>query len=214
MNDSDRLQEVLLLLNMHYASFTGVKPFADKYGHPHPTDTRGWSQILVSALTGVPGISRKKGADLDDGSDVKAANTWGAIDTPRFNGCLKAGTKAEYSDSIASLNDMPSLYLVLWDNQATAGGIERFRIWVVKPQTVPLFRAMCENWYSKRRNGEIKSNNFQLHPPRNQDSNVIRNTCGNLVYPLLFCAVRTGQAFQSIHYDPSTLVSGACTLPS
>jgi len=78
-------------------------------------DTRGWSQVLASILSGIKGLERKKGADLDDGSDVKGANTWKAIDTPRFNGVIKAGTKAATSDKLESLDDMPCLYLVLWD---------------------------------------------------------------------------------------------------
>ena len=45
---------------------------------------------------------------------------------------------------------------------------------------------MVDKWYKQREEGIIKSNNFQLHPPRNKDSNVIRNKCGNLVYPLIF----------------------------
>jgi len=91
---SDNLEEVVKLLDIQYKSFVDVKDYADKYGHPHPCDTRSWSQIIISSLTGIKGIERKKGSDLDDGSDVKGANTWGAIDTPRFNGCLKAGTKS------------------------------------------------------------------------------------------------------------------------
>lgn len=73
-------------------------------------DTRGWSQIVVSVLTGINGIERKKGADLEDGSDVKGANTWEAIDTPRFNGVIKSGTHANYSDSMAYLDNTPFLF--------------------------------------------------------------------------------------------------------
>jgi hypothetical protein len=87
------VHDALELLDLHYESFKGILPCAEKYGHPHPTDTRGWSQIIVSALTGILGLKRKKGNDLEDGSDVKAASTWAAIDTPRFNGVIKAGTK-------------------------------------------------------------------------------------------------------------------------
>ena len=64
-----------------------------------PVDLRGWSQIIVSVLTGIKGIARKKGADLEDGSDVKAANTWEAIDTPRFNGVIKAGTCCAFREA-------------------------------------------------------------------------------------------------------------------
>jgi len=141
-------------------------------------DTRGWSQIIVSTLIGVKGLARQKGADLADGSDVKGANTWKAIDTPRFNGVIKAGTKADVSDKLDSLDGMPHLYLVLWDE--TVRSTARCRIWVVRTQRDKLFRGMCASWYVKRASGEIRSNNFQLHPPRGRDTNIIRNTCGNL----------------------------------
>jgi hypothetical protein len=95
--------------------FEGVLRYAEKYGHPHPTDTRGWSQILVSALTGIMGLKQKKGTDLEDGSDVKGANTWAAIHTPRFNGVLKAGMKGVSAGTLASLDSMPS-FLCLWDH--------------------------------------------------------------------------------------------------
>ena len=61
--------EVLRLLDIHYKSFSDIKDIADKYCHPHPCDTRAWSQIIVSSLTKLKGIERKKGADLEDGSD-------------------------------------------------------------------------------------------------------------------------------------------------
>src|SRR3990167_1959537 len=94
------VSNALALLDLHFDSFYAAEPFAQRTGHPVPVDTRGWSQILVSTLTSTKGLERKKGADLDDGSDVKGANTWSAIDTPRFNGVIKAGTKATTSGSI------------------------------------------------------------------------------------------------------------------
>jgi hypothetical protein len=100
-----------------------------------------------------------------------------AIDTPRFNGVIKAGTKASTSDKIDSLDDMPHLYFVLWDE--TARQTARCRIWVVQPQTDQLFRAMCQQWYQNRLDGKIASINFQLHPPLGKDTNYLRNTCGN-----------------------------------
>ena len=98
-----RVRKTIKLLDMHYDAFFSIAAVAKKTGHPVPTDTRGWSQIIVSVLTGIDGIQQKKGADLEDGSDVKGANTWEAIDTPRFNGVVKAGTLAEHSDSMAFL---------------------------------------------------------------------------------------------------------------
>jgi MamI-like restriction endonuclease len=202
-------RDALELLDLHYAGFKGVLPYAEKYGHPHPTDTRGWSQIIVSALTGILGLKRKKGSDLEDGSDVKAANTWGAIDTPRFNGVLKSGTKGATAGTMASLDKTPHLFFVLWDHEPETKE-ERCRVWVVQTQNDPVFRKMARTWYKKRRSGEIISNNFQLHPPRNKNSNVFRNTCGNLEYPLLFEARRRATGFESTFYKATVLASGLC----
>ena len=108
---TDPLQRTLELLDLHHDSFYAAVDLAKMTGHPVPCDTRGWSQMLVSVLTGLRGRGRKKGTDLVDGSDVKAANTWEAIDTPRFNGVIKAGTKAETSGKLESLNKIPYLFL-------------------------------------------------------------------------------------------------------
>jgi MamI restriction endonuclease len=210
MTDSNMVVRVLELLDLHYDTFHAVAPYARETGHPVPTDTRGWSQIIVSVLTETEGLKRKKGADLDDGSDVKGANTWEAIDTPRFNGVIKSGTRAEVSGTIASLDRMPFLYLVLWDD--TKRGTARCRIWVVRPQHDTLFREMCAAWYEKRAIGEIKSDNFQLHPPRGLDTSTIRNTCGNLAYPLYFCAERSIDGrYEVVSFEPAVRDYGTCT---
>ena len=207
-------EEALLLLDAHFESFYHAVPFARKTGHPVPSDTRGWSQILASVLTGIDGLERKKGADLSDGSDVKAANTWEAIDTPRFNGVLKAGRKVNDINSISSLDDMPNLYLVLWDT--TLRKTARCRIWVVNCRKDKVFRKMCIDWYAKRESGEIVSSNFQLHPPRGKDSDVIRNTCGNLVYPLYFHAERklsgSNNKYVQVEYNSSAPNLGRCKI--
>jgi hypothetical protein len=206
----ENIQEVLTLLDIHYKSILDVKPYAEKYGQPHPCDTRSWSQIIISALTGLKGIKRKKGADLKDGSDVKGANTWQAIDTPRFNGCIKAGTKSSVSGKMASLDKMPNLFFVLWDCEPTSNK-ERCRVWVVSPRTDKVFRKAAALWYRKFANGEIKRpGNFQLHPPRNKNSNVIRNECGNLDYPLFFMALREAAGFVVAHYAPEAKEHGQC----
>jgi len=57
----------------------------EKTKHPIPMDTRAWSQILVSTLNGRRGRSTKERADLADGSDVKAANFWTAIDNAKIS---------------------------------------------------------------------------------------------------------------------------------
>lgn len=209
MTNKNPTARALALLDLHYDSFYAVEPYATETGHPVPMDTRGWSQIIVSALSGVKGLERKKGSDLDDGSDVKGANTWKAIDTPRFNGVIKAGTKSNASDKIDSLNEMPHLYMVLWDE--TARNTARCRIWVVRTQKDKVFRAMCRLWYAKRASGEITSTNFQLHPPRGKDIDIIRNTCGNLSYPLYFSAEKAAKGkYKLLQFNPDVRVSGVC----
>lgn len=210
MSDSeDRAKKTLRLLEVHYEHFHSLVPIARETGHPVPMDTRGWSQVLVSVLTGLSGLARKKGADLADGSDVKAANTWEAIDTPRFNGVIKSGTKASSSDSLSSLDGMPHLFLVMWDQ--TGEKKARCRIWCVRPKHDPKFRKMCGDWYSARKKGKISSTNFQLHPPRGMDANIIRNTYGNLHYPLLFCAIRNSAKYELAAFSPNVMRSGLCT---
>jgi hypothetical protein len=204
-----KTDKVLKLLQIHYDAYIEIKPYADEYKHPHPTDTRGWSQIIVSALTGIKGYERKKGPDLEDGSDVKAANCWDAIDTPRFNSCIKAGTKSSVANSLSSLDEMPYLFFVLWDTSETTNQ-KRCRIWVVRTQHDPEFRKIAEKWYQQRRSGEISSDNFQLHPPRNLDNDMFTNNCGNLIYPLLFEARLENSRFILIQYNESALSSGLC----
>lgn len=205
------MKDVLDILKLHHEAFFMAKAYADKTAQPTPEDSRAWSQIIVSLLTGISGLGRKKGPDLIDGSDVKAANTWGAIDTPRFNGVIKAGTKSATSDKLESLDNMPYLFFVLWDNEPASGN-ERIRIWVVRTKKDRLFRQVCEQWYDLKVSGEIISNNFQLHPPRNKNENVFRNTCGNLNYPLLFNAIWNGNHYDVLSYNPDVLKNGECTL--
>lgn len=200
----------LEILEAHLQAFDAVVLFARKTDHPVPVDTRAWSQILVSVLTGIQGLKRQKGADLADGSDVKAASTWEAIDTPRFNGVIKAGTKSASSGKLASLDQMPYLFFVLWDHTPQSK-YPRCRVWCVRTQVDKVFRAMCSAWYDKCETGQIISNNFQLHPPRGLNSDVFRNTCGNLVYPLLFCAENHGHGYTPTAYNPQVLKTGQCT---
>lgn len=204
-----RVNETLKLLQIHYEAFAKIKPYADKYQHPHPTDTRGWSQIIVSSLTDIKGYSRKKGPDLEDGSDVKGANCWDAIDTPRFNNCIKAGTLSSTANTLESLDPMPFLFFVMWDTSETSKQ-KRCRIWVVRTQHDVEFRRIADKWYNLRASGEIKSDNFQLHPPRNLDNNIFRNNCGHLEYPLLFEARLENGKFILICCDESIMTSGEC----
>ena len=209
-NDSrKKVDEVLALLDRHHQAFYAVADIARETGHPVPMDTRGWSQIIVSVLTGITGLKNKKGADLIDGSDVKGANTWKAIDTPRFNGVIKAGTKAEHSGKLTSLDSVPYLFLVLWDVKSL--GEHRCRIWCVRPMVDGEFRAMCKRWYDDKDSGKVKSDNFQLQPPRGQNTNRIHNSWGDLLYPLLFCAEQKKDKFSLVTYDLDVLKSGLCT---
>jgi hypothetical protein len=206
------VQKALKLLDVHYFTFVAAKPYADETGHTVPCDTKSWSQVLVSVLTGLSGRARKKGSDLDDGSDVKAANTWSAIDTPRFNGAIPSGRTTAASrkpPDVSALDDTPYIFFVLWDEMGSER-LPRCRIWVVRPQHDPEFRRICSTWYTQRAQGIIKSDNFQLHPPRNQDHDVIRNSCGNLIYPLFFCAVRQTEHFELVTYNPDVLKNGMC----
>ena len=206
---TDPRRAVLEVLDLHHDAFWAAALHAKKTGHPVPSDTRGWSQILISVLTGVRGRDRGKGADLVDGSEVKGANTWEAIDTPRFNGVIKAGTKARAAGKLESLDETPYLFLVLWDHSPTTRR-PRCRVWCVRPQRDRAFRTMCKKWYDKREKGQIASDNFQLHPPRGRDSDEIRNECGNLMYPLLLCAERAKDGYKATQFHPEIMKTGEC----
>jgi hypothetical protein len=198
--------DVYKLLTEHREAFLKAKVFADNTGHMTPSDTKSWSQILASLLLNVRGIERKKGADLADGSDVKAANSWAAIDVPRFNGVVKAGriltsTKAE------DLKKMPNLIFVLWD-ETQVGKYDRCRVWVVRTAKDAVFRSVAEKWYK----GSKRSSNFQLHPPIGRDDNIVTNKCGNLSLPLLLDVRFINGNWTQKSYNPAVLQSGLCKL--
>ncbi len=202
------------LLNLHIQQFVQVAEIAKKTGHTVPSDTKSWSQILVTTLTGIQGLGRKKGADLIDGSDVKAANLWEAIDTPRFNGVLKTGRLSKTSrtpDDVTALDSVPYLFFVMWDSTPKENK-PRCRIWVVRPKDDPLFRKLATAWYKSRAGGDT-SNNFQLHPPRNVDHDRFVNGWGTLSYPLLFSAVydKNLSSYLVETFNPAALNSGACS---
>ena len=199
---------VLKFLNLHHNAKFQAEHFANSTGHPFPSDTRSWSQILISLVTGIRGVERKKGSDFEDGSDVKAANAWDAIDNPRFNGVIKAGTKSKTSGKVESLNSIPYLFFVLWDHNPE-NERERCRIWVVRPRSDRAFRKMCRDWYELR-NKKKRGSNFQLHPPIGENTNLFTNKCGNLLYPLLFCAELQRKGYQLTYYKPRILRTGKC----
>lgn len=213
MDFNKNLPLVIDCLNRHHNAFEDIHGLAVEYGQPTPEDSRAWSQLLISILTGIKGPGREKGPDLLDGSDVKAANTWGAIDTPRFNGVIKAGTKSTLSNNMTYLDSVPNLYMVLWD-YVEGTEVQRVRVWTVQCQVDPLFRDMCEKWYKLLLEGTIKSNNFQLHPPRNRNNNIIRNTCGNLSYPLIIEARWNDEikTYELESFNPDLIKEGYCSL--
>jgi hypothetical protein len=199
-------KDVFDMLEEHRRSFLKGKVFADKTGHTTPCDTKSWSQILASLLLNIRGIERKKGADLEDGSDVKAANSWDAIDIPRFNGVVKEGrvlTSAKAED----LEQMPNLIFVLWD-ETQVGKYDRCRVWVVRTSKDKTFRGVAEKWYK----GSKKSANFQLHPPIGRDDSIVTNRCGNLSLPLLFDIRFIEKKWVAHIYNPEVLRTGLCVI--
>lgn len=207
-----QLKLVIDVLNVHHLHFFEGQKFAEITDQPTPEDSRAWSQILISILTGIPGLARQKGPDLADGSDVKSANAWFSIDKVRFNGVIKAGTKSSLSGTMAYLDQMPHLFFVLWDVNPN-NNRERTRIWAVRPQDDRLFRKVAEEWYSQCASGLIGSNNFQLHPPVNRNDDVFTNRCGDLIYPLLFWVEWNGREYDILSYFPEVLDEGECEFP-
>lgn len=200
---------VLEILNTHIKAFDEGSKYAKLTGQRTPCDTANWSQILVSALLNIPGLKRKKGSDLSDGSDVKGANVWDAIDTPRFNGVIPAGRILTNYESSRII--YPKIFFVLWDSKKiNLKSMRRCRIWCVRPNNDINFKTITDKWYEQRNNGIIKSSNFQLHPPRNLDKNIFTNTCGNLTYPLVLEAIYLKKRFELTEYNIKNIHSGKC----
>lgn len=192
------------ILNCHIKSFYDADIYARQTGQRTPNDTANWSQIVASALTGTSGLKRKKGADLSDGSDVKGANVWNAIDTPRFNGVVPAGRVL--TDYTNSSKIYPKIFFVLWDYFSLKEmKNERCRIWCVRPKDDTKFLNVVDNWYKKE-----SSNNFQLHPPRNKDNNIFRNECGNLSYPLVLNAIAHNKSYSIEYINIDKINNGLC----
>jgi MamI-like restriction endonuclease len=202
----------LRLLAIHRRHFEEVVEHAQAAAQKVPSDTKTWSQIIVSTLVGKQGQRGTKSADIADGSDVKAANCWLAMDTPRFNGVVPSGRRSNKKRkpmNLSALDDIPFLFFVLWDETAKRNGWPRCRIWCVSTKTDKVFRRVVAEWYRLHEDDE-NAPNFQLHPPRFLDHNVFRNECGNLSYPLLLSAVWNGNEYELVEYSPTAL-TGACT---
>jgi len=214
MGQDENLSQVKSLLLEHRRSFLEAKKFADITGHTVPSDTKSWSQILASLLTGKKGLFRQKGSDLEDGSDVKAANAWDAIDKPRFNGVLPAGRIGNDVTDVSSLIKMPYLFFVMWDWIDSKNKVERCRVWVVRTNKDKNFKKVANKWYKLRKDGEIKSSNFQLHPPIHQESDVVTNECGNIELPLLFRADWSIDKMDYVKqtYNPQAMEIGECLI--
>lgn len=167
---------------------------------------RNVSIVNIEKIANACGIERKKGADLEDGSDVEAANSWDAIDVPRFNGVVKDG-RVLSSAKADDLKKMPNLIFVLWD-ETQVGKYDRCRVWVVRTSKDEVFQSVAEKWYK----GSKKSSNFQLHPPIGRDDNIVTNKCGNLSLPLLLDARFINGNWVQKSYNPRVLQSGLCKL--
>lgn len=203
------LYDALEILKVHHIHFFEAQKYTARTKQPTPEDSRAWSQILISALTGIPGRARQKGSDLSDGSDVKSANAWFSIDCVRFNGVIKAGTHSSLAGSMDYLDQVPYLFFVLWDNNPK-NNAERARVWVVRPQYDNFFREVAQKWYYELSTGNIRSNNFQLHPPVNRNCDTFTNSYGNLNYPLMLCAEWNGKGYIPKYYEPNVLRNGYC----
>ena len=208
MSETEHNNLILECLNTHKVAFDKSLKFSKLTGQPTPQDTAKWSQIFISILMNVKGLYQKKGPDLSDGSDVKGACVWHAIDTPRFNGVVPAGRIL--TDYKSSQNIYNKIYFVMWDYNLKKK--ERCRVWGVNIEIDNVFRNMVDKWYKQREDRIIKSSNFQLHPPRNKDENILRNKCGNLEYPLLFEAFIENESYKIKHKDLNLIKTSKCKI--
>lgn len=139
------------------------------------------AQQLVSILTGISGSGlRGRGDDLSDGSEIKAANTIQATDTPRWNHSLRT------DEQVRAHLAKPAVYYVLFDTVIRNDEAPfRCRVWRVLTATDAAYRALVENWSVQRTLGRY---NMQIQPPRWTTTN--RATCFGTVIelPLFFHA--------------------------
>lgn len=138
---------------------------------PSQIDTGYISQYLVSLITSIyGGLMRGKGTDLDDGSEIKAANFLDSLDkkgavAPRWN------LSSNNLKTMEAFLTFPAIYFVSMD--LNSEGNFRTRVWKLDPSKHVLFRKRYLEWMKKL--GKIKLEdpgrpgiNFQLFPPRNK----------------------------------------------
>ncbi|AKM82912.1 hypothetical protein A2422_02990 [Candidatus Woesebacteria bacterium RIFOXYC1_FULL_31_51] len=138
---------------------------------PSQIDTGYISQYLLSLITSIyGGLMRGKGTDLDDGSEIKAANFLDSLDkkgatAPRWN------LSSNNLKTMESFLSFPALYLVSMD--LNPAGKFRTRVWKLDPNKHILFRKRYLEWMEKL--GKVKLGdpgrpgiNFQLFPPHNK----------------------------------------------
>lgn len=142
------------------------------------------AQQLTSILTGIPGTGmRGRGDDLSDGSEVKAANTVQATDTPRWNHSLDRKPKRT---KINELLARPSVFYVLFDTKERDEDAPfRCRIWRVNPSTDKGYQKLVKNWAANRGKSTY---NMQIQPPRWSVSNEAACLGTHIELPLFFHA--------------------------
>ena len=145
-------------------------------------DTGYIAQHLVSLVTGIHGSSmRGKGDDLDDGSEVKAANFLDSLDK---RGAIAPRWNFSSNDLITmkSFLLVPHIYLVSIDlNQQD---LFRARVWKVDPRKHTVFNRRYKEWMVKLGIPKLKNPNrpgvkFQLFQTRvKTDENFARHGNG------------------------------------
>lgn len=170
--------------NVVFAQYRQLTGWQKVTGQSAQLDSGYLAQHLVSLISGVPGRgpgSRGKGDDLVDGSEIKAASTIGAVDTPRWNHS-SLGT----GDNVAKYLKHPYIYFALFDTAERGKEAPlRIRVWRVAPARDEPFRNVVRRWKRGRTKG-----NFQLQPPRWQEGSLVTNEGGNLILPIVFQAVQ------------------------
>lgn len=175
-------------------------------GQSAQIDSGYLGQHLVSLVSGKAGRgrgSRGKGADLDDGSEIKIASTLGGVDKPRWN------NKLNTPQAVATYLGNPAIYFGLFDTLEKREDFPvRVRVWIVEPPNDAVFCNVVRTWAGKQTSG-----NFQLHPPCWSASNVATNESGNIELPLAFQAVQLDiEGVDYLEVEHWDLNPGTCSL--